>query len=109
MSLLKVDLHLHSSEDPLDRINYDATALIDRAAELGFDALALTLHDGLLDSDRVQEYARERDIILLPGIERTIRGKHVLLLNFPIVSHHVYPFYAIAALTPRTNGLVIAS
>jgi predicted metal-dependent phosphoesterase TrpH len=108
MSLLKVDLHLHSGEDPVDRINYDAIALIDRAAELEFDALAITLHDGLLESDRVQEYARERDIVLLPGIERTIRGKHVLLLNFPNDVQHVHTFDDIAALKARTNGLVIA-
>ncbi len=108
MSLLKVDLHLHSNEDPVDRIDYKATTLIDRAAALGFDALALTLHDGVADTGRLQEYARERDILLLPGIERSIQGKHILLINFPYGTEQVRTFDDIAALKARTNGLVIA-
>jgi predicted metal-dependent phosphoesterase TrpH len=108
MSALKVDLHLHSSEDPVDHITYDARAVIDRAADLGFDALALTLHDGVLETDEVRKYAESRDIVLLPGIERSIRGRHVLLLNFPRGVEAVRTFDDIAALKARSNGLVIA-
>ena len=43
--VLKTDLHIHSSEDPRDVIAHDAYALMDRAVELGFDAIALTLLD----------------------------------------------------------------
>jgi len=81
--VLKVDLHLHTSEDPLDRIPYSALDLVDRAAELGFDALAITLHDGQLENARLQDRARERGVTLIPGVERTVRGRHVLMLNFP--------------------------
>ena len=58
--MLKVDLHLHTADDPIDRISYSSTALIDRAARLGFDALAITLHDCQLDDRRLSAYARER-------------------------------------------------
>ena len=81
--VLKVDLHLHTAEDPVDYILHDAHQLIDRAAELGFDALAITLHDRQLADPSVFAYARERRIILLPGIERSIEGRHVVLINFP--------------------------
>src|SRR5262249_2334928 len=70
--VLKVDLPIHTSEDPADVISHDAYQLIDRAVELGFNALAITLHDRVLTDPRLSAYARERGIILLPCVERTI-------------------------------------
>jgi predicted metal-dependent phosphoesterase TrpH len=107
--VLKVDLHLHTAEDPQDRIAHSATDLVDRAAVLGFDALAITLHDRQLDDTRLQSYARERGILLMPGIERTIRGRHVLLLNFPVAGvRHVRSLDDLARLRASGAGLVIA-
>ena len=106
--MLKLDLHLHTAEDPHDNIAHDAVALIDRAAELGYAALAITLHNRQLWEGRLVEYARERGIVLLRGIERTVAGKHVLLINFPAAVEHVRSFDDIAALKARSNGLVIA-
>ncbi|NQU10531.1 PHP domain-containing protein, partial [bacterium] len=79
--MLKVDLHLHSGEDPYDGLTYPATALIDRAAALGFDAIAITLHDRVLADPRVFEYARERGVLLIPGVEWAIQKVDVLLYN----------------------------
>jgi predicted metal-dependent phosphoesterase TrpH len=106
--VLKVDLHLHSREDPIDNITYDARALIDRAARLGFDAIAITLHDGLLRDGSADAYARELGIVLIPGIERSIDGRHVLLINFPDQVQDVRSFDDAARLKARTGGLVIA-
>jgi predicted metal-dependent phosphoesterase TrpH len=106
--VLKVDLHLHTAEDPLDNIVHDAPALIDRAAALGFDALAITLHDRQLADARVTAYARERGIVLLPGIEQCIEGRHVVMLNFPQSSEQVRTFDDLASLKARSNGIVIA-
>jgi len=106
--VLKVDLHLHTSEDPVDYIRHDACQLIDRAAELGFDALAITLHDRQLTDPRVGAYARERRIVLVPGIERSIEGCHVLLLNFPQSSEAIRTFDDLAVLKARSAGIVIA-
>lgn len=106
--MLKVDLHLHTSEDPVDNIRHDAVALIDRAAALRFNALAITLHDQQFSDRRVFDYARERGIVLLRGIEKTIDGKHVLLINFPQAVEQVHSFDDVRALKGRSNGLVIA-
>lgn len=106
--MLKVDLHLHTAEDPRDALHHDAIGLIDRAAELRFDALAITLHDRQFWEPRLVDYARSRGIVLLPGIERTVLGRHVLLVNFPAAVEHVRTFEDIAALKSRCNGLVIA-
>jgi predicted metal-dependent phosphoesterase TrpH len=107
--VLKTDLHTHSAEDPVDLIPYDARALIDRAAASGYSALAITLHDRQLDTTSLSSYAREQDLALIPGIERTIRGKHVLLLNFPAqAAESVMNFDDLRSLKARYSGLVIA-
>jgi predicted metal-dependent phosphoesterase TrpH len=107
--VLKVDLHLHTSEDPADVISHDAYQLIDRAAELGFNALAITLHDRVLADPRLNAYAQDRGIVLVPGVERTIEGRHVLLLNFSAGTDHVRTFSDLAALRSRGHGIVIAA
>ncbi|HXH07713.1 MAG TPA: PHP-associated domain-containing protein [Vicinamibacterales bacterium] len=81
--MLKVDLHTHTSDDPQDIIPCTGPELVDRAVALGFHALAVTLHDRQLDDPALDEYAARRGLLLVPGIERTIERKHVLLLNFP--------------------------
>jgi predicted metal-dependent phosphoesterase TrpH len=106
--MLKVDLHIHTSDDPLDRIPYSSTDLIDRAAALGYNALAITLHERQLDVRPLEAYAAERGIVLIPGIEQTIEGKHVLLLNFPASAEYVRTFADLERLKQRADGLVIA-
>jgi len=106
--VLKIDLHTHTSDDPCDRISYTTRDLIDRAALLGFNALAVTLHDKQLAIDALIPYASERGIVLIRGIERTIEGKHVLLLNFRRGAEEVRSFEDLARLKQRERGLVIA-
>lgn len=106
--MLKVELHAHSADDPLDRIPHSSEELIDRAAALGFDALAITLHDRQLDVRRLRSYAADRGIVLVPGIERTIHGRHVLLLNFSAAAEEVRSFADLARLRGRERGLVVA-
>jgi predicted metal-dependent phosphoesterase TrpH len=105
---LKVELHTHTSDDPIDRIPHTVTDLIDRAATLGYQALAVTLHERQLDIRRFVAYACERGIVLIPGIERTIQGRHVLLLNFHSGAADVRTFEDLARLKCRESGLVVA-
>ena len=107
--MLKVELHSHTDIDPLDHIPYSTRALIDHAARLKFDAIAVTPHDKYFDPSADAAYARARGITLIAGIERTIQGKHVLLLNFPNVCARVETFSDIAALkAAHPRGLVVA-
>ncbi len=106
--MLKVDLHTHTSDDPEDRIAHSTWALIDRAAALRYDALAITLHNRQLDLVPFVPYAADRGITLIPGIERTIGGRHVLLLNFPRGADAVQSFDDVAQLKRRFPGLVVA-
>jgi predicted metal-dependent phosphoesterase TrpH len=107
--VLKVELHTHTSDDPADWIPHSARELIDRAAALGYDALAITLHDYQADDRSLAAYAADRGIVLIPGVERTINGRHVLLLNFPAAAvNAVNSFDDLAALKRQHRGLVIA-
>jgi predicted metal-dependent phosphoesterase TrpH len=106
--MVKLELHAHTADDPIDAIPHSTEDLIDRAAALGYGALAITLHDRRLDPRRLAPYARERGIVLIPGIERTIAGKHVLLINFSAAAEDVQSFADVARLKSREAGLVIA-
>ncbi|MBI1875660.1 MAG: PHP domain-containing protein [Acidobacteria bacterium] len=106
--MIKVELHSHTADDPEDVIPHSAQELVDRAAELGYQALAITLHNRQLDPARLQDYAEDRGVVLIRGVERTIDGKHLLLLNFPTAAERVQSFDELAALKQRTNGLVVA-
>jgi predicted metal-dependent phosphoesterase TrpH len=106
--VLKVELHAHTSDDPVDEIPHSTPQLIDRAAELGYHAVAITLHDRQLDVRPFASYAAERGITLIPGIERTIEGRHVLLLNYSRAAESIGSFEALARLRERERGLVIA-
>jgi len=105
---LKVELHSHSDDDPEDRIPHTTTQLIDRAAALGYNAIAVTLHNLQLDLDPFRALAAALGITLIPGVERTIEGKHVLLLNFTPQGSAVTTFEALGRLRQAEAGLVVA-
>jgi predicted metal-dependent phosphoesterase TrpH len=106
--MLKVELHTHTADDPVDRIPHTTLELIDHAASLGYDALAITLHERQLDVERAAAYAADRGLVLIPGVERTIEGRHVLLLNFATGADQVHTFRDLARLKARQPGLVVA-
>ncbi len=81
MGKLKVDFHTHTSDDPKDYISFSSRELIDRAARLGFDGLAITNHDIVTFSKDLEKYAEERGLLLIPGVELTLSKKHTLLIN----------------------------
>ncbi|HET7217185.1 MAG TPA: PHP-associated domain-containing protein, partial [Vicinamibacterales bacterium] len=71
--------------------------------------IAVTLHDRYYDPAPDRDYARERGITLLAGIERNIGRRHILLVNFPADAAAVRGFEDIARLRVRyPNGLVVA-
>lgn len=77
--MLKAELHTHIDLDPVDKVRYSYQQLIDRAAELHYNVLAITCHNALRVTNQMQLYARSKGIILLAGAELTIEGKHTLV------------------------------
>jgi predicted metal-dependent phosphoesterase TrpH len=92
MKKLKVDLHVHCAEDPVDRIAYSAEQVIDEAAKKGFDALAIANHRVVTYSRKLARYAERRGIVLIPAIEKRIECKHVLLVNVDWSTHAIDTF-----------------
>jgi predicted metal-dependent phosphoesterase TrpH len=107
--MLKVELHAHTADDPIDRIPHTAIELIDRATALGYGALAITLHDRQIDLAPLLPYAAERRLVLIPGVERSVESRHVLLINFSAGADRVQSFDDLARLRRDwPSGLVVA-
>jgi predicted metal-dependent phosphoesterase TrpH len=107
--MIKTELHAHTSADTADRISHDAHELIARAGALGYGALAITLHDRWTDPAPLRDAADRHGLVLLSGIERTIEGKHVLIINGPRDAERVRTFADLAALrSANRHALVVA-
>lgn len=103
---IKADLHLHTREGEAF-IAYDARGLIDRAAREGFHVLSITNHDVLTSTGELAAYARERGVLLIPGVEATIQRKHVLLYNIDVLPGRIRTFHDLRRLK-RPEWLVVA-
>lgn len=92
----KVDLHIHSSEDLNHMLNCSAKDIIDYRKKQGFNVLSFTLHDAIFNDSIIHNYALQKDMCLIPGIELTIINDfcndivhHVLLYNcFDLISFY---------------------
>src|SRR3989344_8915580 len=83
--MLKADLHIHTKENE-PWIKYNAKELIDKAAELNFDVLSFSFHNELFYPADLVDYAKSKDILLIPGAELTINKKHVLVYGLDNIS-----------------------
>lgn len=103
---LKTDLHLHTAEDPLDRVRYTGKELISKAADEGFDVISITNHHQMTFNQDLFSHAQEKGILLIPGVELTIRRRHVLVLNPP--PHKKCSDFPSLAKLRRPETLIIA-
>lgn len=78
---IKLDLHIHTLDDPKDVIDYSAHQLLERARHLGFRVLAITLHDAVFDRPEVFADAAAMGILLIPAAEMRLQGADVIILN----------------------------
>src|SRR5436305_2897818 len=78
---IKVDLHIHTLDDPKDVIDYSAHQLLERAKQLGFGVLAITLHDAVFDRAEVFADAAAMGILLIPAAEVRLEDADIILLN----------------------------
>ena len=78
---IKIDLHIHTVDDPKDAVDYSAHQLLERARSLDFRVLAITLHDAVFDRPEVFADAAAMDILLIPAAEVRLCGADVIVLN----------------------------
>lgn len=89
---LKVDLHIHTANDLVEIVAgrknlIPPKQMIDMAVEQNFDAIAITHHGVQYHENELVEYAQQRGLLLIAGIETYIHKKHVLLINFSTKKH----------------------
>src|SRR5258708_18537192 len=78
---IKIDLHIHTLDDPKDAVDFSAHQLLERARSLGFRVLAITLHDAVFDRKEVFADAEAMGILLIPAAEVRLLGADVIVLN----------------------------
>ena len=80
---LRADLHIHSfgefgSYDVTDQTN-TPEAIVDTAIEKGLKIISITDHNEIQNSNTAINYAKDKDILVIPGIEVTTTQGHLLL------------------------------
>jgi predicted metal-dependent phosphoesterase TrpH len=78
----RVELHSHCQGDPVDSyLGHTLFQHIDQAKAVGLDAIAVTWHRKICAVPEAFAYARERNVLLIPGIEADVDRRHVVVLN----------------------------
>jgi predicted metal-dependent phosphoesterase TrpH len=104
---LKTDLHVHTCEGPDRFVPWTPQELIDRAAGAGYQVLSFTDHERVTYNASLARYAHDRGIVLIPGVEATVEGRHVLLYNFSYPPNALRTFADIRR-HKGTHSLVVA-
>lgn len=92
----KADLHIHSygkgmgSFDVTDTSN-TPNAIVDTATSKGLKVISITDHNEIMNSIMAVEYAKDKDVLVIPGIEVSTTQGH-LLLYFD-TTEHLRQFY----------------
>jgi predicted metal-dependent phosphoesterase TrpH len=82
MPSYRVELHSHCQGDPVDTyLNHTIFQHLDRAKEVGLDAIAVTWHQKICAAPEAIAYARERGILLITGMEADVDQRHLVVMN----------------------------
>jgi predicted metal-dependent phosphoesterase TrpH len=91
LARLRADLHVHTREaEP--SIAYGAHDIIVWAARAGYRVLSITNHDAITYSADLASFARDHDVLLIPGVEATVEGRHVLVYNADVEADKLRTF-----------------
>lgn len=78
---MKSDLHIHTSYS--DGV-FSPEKIVDTALDVGLGAIALTDHDNILSYNLAKEYAKDKSLEIIPGIEinTLYKGYEVHILGY---------------------------
>src|SRR5437764_15369921 len=79
---IKIDLHIHTLDDPKDAVDFSAHQLLERARSFGFRVFAITLHDAVFDRKEVFADAEAMGILLISAVEVRSLGADVIVFKF---------------------------
>ncbi|RKD33188.1 PHP domain-containing protein [Thermohalobacter berrensis] len=76
---LSIDLHIHSALSPCGDNEMTPNNIVNMAYLKGLDVIAVTDHNTMLNAKPVMELGKEKNILVIPGIEVTTKEEvHVL-------------------------------
>lgn len=79
MKTFRADLHVHTVLSPCAGIEMIPPLIIEEAIDQGIQLIAITDHNATANIEAVQRAAKDRDLIVLPGMELQTREEvHVL-------------------------------
>ncbi len=76
-----INLHLHTNDERVDKIHYSFREALEVSKSLGINIVALTCHDYFINNEEYMLEAKNMDMLFIPGIEKTLEGAHVIILN----------------------------
>lgn len=83
MITVKADLHIHTLLSPCGDLEMTPRHIVDRAAELDLKIIGITDHNSTRQVDVIRRLGRERDILVMSGVEITSREEVHCLGFFP--------------------------
>jgi predicted metal-dependent phosphoesterase TrpH len=109
METLKACLHLHVKGDARHSMRYSAIEAILSTKQKGFDVVALTCHDKFVYNEEIAEFGVQNGITVIPGIEKRIEKKHVIILNADIEAEKINNFKELKAYkSTHKNTFILA-
>jgi predicted metal-dependent phosphoesterase TrpH len=103
-----IDLHLHTSRGSSDS-NVSPQQVIERAREIGLDAVCVTEHDHIWDMQEIQALAAEAGVVVLRGMEVTTEVGHVGAFGLDRYVGGIYRLKELRRVADECGGLLIAN
>ena len=76
---LKYDLHIHSGLSQCGDVLMSPNNILNVCSMVGLDLISITDHNSCLQLDVIFEIAESFDFVVIPGIEVSVEGFHVLV------------------------------
>ncbi len=102
---IKADLHIHS--DASHDCNEPIELILEHAADIDIDAIAITDHDSIENSLKATEKASEYGLIGIPGVEVSTADGHLLALGVQECPEKGRPFHETVEKIRELGGLAV--
>jgi hypothetical protein len=101
-----IDLHTHTK--PLSDDSYlEPAVLIQRAKQVGLDAICLTEHDWFWKKDTLDRLIEEHDFLVLPGVEMNTDEGHFLVFGIDEYSFGMHRTTYLKQAVEEVGGVMI--
>jgi len=103
-----IDLHIHTNRGSADS-ELTPADLIERARELGIDAVCITEHDAMWDVGEIARIAAAAGVSVLRGMEVTTEAGHVGAFGLEGYTAGIYKLGELRRIADRQGAILIAN